>query len=201
MLHCLFSVQAHCLLSRVFVYSVCLCLLFGLISSAEFRNSSSSERERQRVREKAGESARYEQVGEKMEVQQIREWFYNKTRGSGRKKNKGEEVKELRRSWGLGQTGIEWIWGYSMAQLVQMSRREVTRNITHTATFICGAFTASFEESFLVNKRNQTSHTLLVRCADISKKWESKKCNKKMHNYIRWPTQLHEKDISAVCML
>lgn len=29
MLHCLFSVQAHCLLSRVFVYSVCLCLVLA----------------------------------------------------------------------------------------------------------------------------------------------------------------------------
>lgn len=29
MLHCLFSVQTHCLLSRVFVYSVCLCLLLA----------------------------------------------------------------------------------------------------------------------------------------------------------------------------
>lgn len=50
---------------------VCPCIVcvlvfaFGLISTAEFRNSSSSERERKR------ESARYEQVGEKMELQQI----------------------------------------------------------------------------------------------------------------------------------
>lgn len=35
---------------------------FGLISTAEFRDSSSSERE------EGGESARYEQVGEKMEL-------------------------------------------------------------------------------------------------------------------------------------
>lgn len=49
MLHSLFSVQPHCLLSRVFVYSV-LVFAFGLISTAEFRNSSSSERERERER-------------------------------------------------------------------------------------------------------------------------------------------------------
>lgn len=30
MLRCLFSVQAHCLLSRVFVYSVCACVCFWL---------------------------------------------------------------------------------------------------------------------------------------------------------------------------
>lgn len=29
MLHCLFSVRAHCLLSRVSVYNVCLCLLLA----------------------------------------------------------------------------------------------------------------------------------------------------------------------------
>lgn len=45
----LFSVQTHCSPSRVFVRCVCLCLLSGLISTAEFRDSSSSERESRRV--------------------------------------------------------------------------------------------------------------------------------------------------------
>lgn len=62
-----------------------LVFAFGLISSAEFRNSSSSERE------KEGESARYEQVGEKMELQQIIERFYDTMSRSK------ERAKSLRR--------------------------------------------------------------------------------------------------------
>lgn len=55
-LACLFSVPAHCPLSRLFAYNVRLCLLFGFISTAEFRDSSSSERERAEESEEKGKS-------------------------------------------------------------------------------------------------------------------------------------------------
>lgn len=53
---------AHCPLSRVFAYNVRLCLLFGLISTAEFRDSSSSERERAREGERERERGRVSKI-------------------------------------------------------------------------------------------------------------------------------------------